>query len=131
MNTSKFILIGSGDFATEISEYITDKNKESSNKQLIISDIVSKTEDRFDEICSILGYKPLYHNTLTTINEKDDKSALVCLGSSEKRHTCYQELIKNKLPIFNNAPVPTHTNKFVGKRTNSNKVKVESNLLQF
>ncbi len=36
-------------------------------------------------------------------------------------------IINNKLPIFNNAPVPTHTNKFVGKRTNSNKVKVESN----
>ena len=35
-------------------------------------------------------------------------------------------IINNKLPIFNNSPVPSYTNKFVGKRDNSNKVKVES-----
>ncbi len=99
MNTSKFILIGSGDFATEITEYITEKNKESSNKELIISDIVSKTEHRLNEICNILGYEPTYHNSLSTIERKDKKNVLICLGSAERRHECYQELKKNKFTI--------------------------------
>jgi sugar O-acyltransferase (sialic acid O-acetyltransferase NeuD family) len=99
MNTSKFILIGSGDFATEITEYISEKNKESSNKKLIISDIVSKTEDRLNEIYNILGYEPTFHNSLSTIERKDKKNALICLGSAESRHECYQELKINKFTI--------------------------------
>lgn len=99
MKPNNLILIGSGDFAMEVSDYLTEKNKDSLEEELIITDIVSKSEDRFNEICSILGYKPLHHKSLTTIKKKDDKSALVCLGSSEKRHKCYQELKKNKFNI--------------------------------
>ena len=99
MNTINLILIGSGDFAVEISEYIIGKNKESSNKELIISDVVSKKEDRFIEICNRLGYEPNYHNSLTTIEGKNEKNALICLGSAELRHECFQELKKDKFTI--------------------------------
>ncbi len=99
MKSSNLILIGSGDFALEVSDYLTERNKDLSVEKLIITDIVSKSEDRFDEICSILGYKVLHHKTLTTIKEKDNKSALVCLGSSEIRHKYYKELKKNKFNL--------------------------------
>lgn len=99
MKSNNLILIGSGDFALEVSDYLTENNKDLSSEKLIITDIVSVSEDRFDQICSILTYKPIHHKTLTTIKEKDDKSALVCLGSPEKRHKCYQELKKNKFNI--------------------------------
>jgi len=99
MKSNNLILIGSGDFALEVSDYIAENNKDSSAEELTITDIISLSEDRFDEICSILGYKPIHHKTLTSIKEKDDKSVLVCLGSPETRHKCYQELKKNKFDI--------------------------------
>jgi sugar O-acyltransferase (sialic acid O-acetyltransferase NeuD family) len=96
MKLHQLILIGSGDFALEVSEYIVEKNKDLSKDNFIISDIISKSEARFYDICSVLGYTPLHHGKHNTIKQKEKKNTLICLGSAEARYKYYNELKKNK-----------------------------------
>ncbi len=96
MNLNELILVGSGDFALELSEYIVERNNDLSHDNFIISDVISQTKARLPEICSVLGYTPLHHVKHETVKEKEKKHALICLGSAEDRNRIYIELKKNK-----------------------------------
>lgn len=96
MKLHQLILIGSGDFALEVSEYIVERNKDLSKDNFIISDIISQSEARFHDICSVLGYTPLHHGKHNTVKQKEKKNTLICLGSAEARYKYYKELKKNK-----------------------------------
>jgi sugar O-acyltransferase (sialic acid O-acetyltransferase NeuD family) len=92
MKSSNLILFGSGDFALEITEYLMEHNSYSTDKTTVITDIVSQSRDRFEDITSALGYKPFFHKRFDTVDDKDHKKALICIGSSESRHAVYKEL---------------------------------------
>ena len=100
MSACKLILIGSGDFAIEVAEYIVENNHNTQNEELIISDIVAPSESRYNEFFSVLGYTPKYHKILDTIKYKDDKKAIICLGLAEWRNDFYKELKEKKFNIY-------------------------------
>ncbi|MEE3328736.1 MAG: hypothetical protein VX252_15460 [Myxococcota bacterium] len=91
-----YILIGCGGFALEVAEYIknTDSQHAGLDQKAIVSDVVSHPHSRFDELCSILGYRPIFHETPQTVAAKPTKRALICLGSPEDRHRNFTQLKK-------------------------------------
>lgn len=92
MNSTNLILFGSGDFALEVAEYLIERNSDSSTETTIITDVVSQSKDRFDDITSALGYKPVYHEEFCGVDDKANKKVLICIGSAESRHKVYEEL---------------------------------------
>lgn len=91
-----YILVGCGGFALEVAEYIKNEDYRLSlvNERAIVSDVVSESSSRFDDICSVLEYFPIIHESTNTIVSPSDKKVLVCLGSPEDRHRNYTSLKK-------------------------------------
>ena len=90
----EFILIGSGGFSLEVAEYIRDLNAHSdgAGNTAYVTDIVSSSYARFDDVCYILGYQPKLHETPISVKNKFEKKVLICLGSPEVRHKNFLEL---------------------------------------
>jgi sugar O-acyltransferase (sialic acid O-acetyltransferase NeuD family) len=91
---SDYILIGCGGFALEVAEYLKDRNLQLSatERSALVSDVVSTSHSRFDDLCSILGYSPKFHETPDTVQKRPEKKVLICLGSPEARHRNFVEL---------------------------------------
>ena len=91
---SEYILIGSGGFALEVAEYLKDRDLQLSalDRSAVVSDVVSTTYSRLDDLCSILGYAPKFHRTPDTVKTRSEKKVLICLGSPEDRHRNFIEL---------------------------------------
>lgn len=91
---SKYILIGCGGFALEVAEYVKDRDLQLSplNRSAVVTDVVSTSHARFDDLCSVLGYAPKFHETSDTVQKRSEKKVLICLGSPEDRHRNFVEL---------------------------------------
>ena len=91
---SEYILIGCGGFALEIVEYLKDRDLQLSamEQSAVISDVVSTSHSRFDDLCTILGYSPKFHETPYTVQNRSEKKVLICLGSPEDRHRNFVQL---------------------------------------
>lgn len=91
---SEYILIGCGGFALEVAEYLKDQDLQLSatERSAVVSDVVSTSYSRFDNLCSILDYSPKFHRTPETVENKNEKEVLICIGSPEHRHRNFVEL---------------------------------------
>ena len=91
---TEYILIGCGGFALEVAEYLIDRDLQLStmNRSAVVSDVVSTSYSRFDDLRTILGYAPKFHETPDTVQKKSEKKVLICLGSPEDRHRNFVEL---------------------------------------
>lgn len=89
-----YILIGCGGFALEVVEYLKDKHLQVSalDRFSAITDVVSTTQSRFGDLCSILGYAPKFHGIPNTVQRRSEKKVLICLGSPEDRQKNFIEL---------------------------------------
>ena len=90
---TEYILIGCGGFALEVAEYLKDRDLQLSatDRSAVVTDVVSTSYSRFDDLCSVLGYTPKYHKTPDTVQKKSEKKVLICLGSPEDRHRNFVE----------------------------------------
>jgi len=93
-NMSEYILLGCGGFALEVAEYIKSRDVQlgASEQCAVVSDVVSSSSSRFDDLCSILDYTPKLHETSETVVRKSEKKVLICLGSPEDRRRNFVEL---------------------------------------
>lgn len=93
-NMSEYILLGCGGFALEIAEYLNDRDLQlgALEQSVVVSDVISTSYSRFDELCSILNYSPKLHERPEAVEKKSEKKALICLGSPEDRHRNFVEL---------------------------------------
>ena len=93
-NMNEYILIGCGGFALEVAEYLNDRNLRSGASELsvVVSDVVSNSHSRLEDLHSILGYLPEIHKAPETIQKKFEKKVLICFGSPEARHRNFVEL---------------------------------------
>lgn len=91
---SEYILIGCGGFALEVAEYIKDRDLQLSatERSALISDVVSTSYSRFDDLRSVLGYSPKFHEMPGTVQKRSEKKVLIGLGSPEDRHRNFVEL---------------------------------------
>lgn len=91
---TEYILIGCGGFALEVAEYLKDRDLQLSamDRSAVVADVVSTSYSRFDELCSVLGYVPNFHEYPSTVQKKFNKKVLICLGSPEERHRIFVEL---------------------------------------
>jgi len=90
---TEYILIGCGGFALEVAEYLKDRDPQLSamDQSSTVTDVVSTSYSRFDDLCSVLGYTPKFHETPDTVQKKSGKEVLICLGSPEDRHRNFIE----------------------------------------
>tara|TARA_B100000963_G_C22545944_1_gene634426 strand:- start:245 stop:931 length:687 start_codon:yes stop_codon:yes gene_type:complete len=90
---TEYILIGCGGFALEVAEYLKDRDLKLSaeDQSSVVADVVSTSYSRFDDLCSILGYNPKFHESPDTVQKKSEKKVLICLGSPEDRHRNFVE----------------------------------------
>lgn len=91
---TEYILIGCGGFALEVAEYLNDRDLQLSamDRSAVVTDVVSTSYSRFDDLCSVLGYAPKFHGTPDTVQKRSEKKVLICLGSPEDRHRNFIEL---------------------------------------
>lgn len=91
---TEYVLIGCGGFALEVAEYIKDLDLQLSaiEGSAVVSDVVSTSYLRFDDLCSILDYSPQFQETPESVKNKSEKKVLICLGSPEARHRNFVEL---------------------------------------
>ena len=94
LTMTQYVLFGCGGFALEVAEYLRDLNFEYNHTEevTIVSDVVSDSNLKFSDLCSILGYSPVFHDTPSTVQKVSEKKALICLGSPEDRHRNFLRL---------------------------------------
>lgn len=91
---NRYILIGCGGFAVEIAEYINslDRSTRIKDQRHVVSDVVSTSSARFEDLCSVLGYEPDFHQTPNLVSDVCEKESLICIGSPEDRHKNFTNL---------------------------------------
>ena len=88
------VLIGSGGFALEVSQYIVDFNLRlgADHRVLVVSHIASGNADRYPDICTQLGYEPDLCNDLDDFYEWDSREFIICIGDPRVRYRIFEDL---------------------------------------
>lgn len=91
---TQYVLVGCGAFALEVVEYLTatEAVDDKMVPSTVVTDVLSASPSRFDDLCQVLRYSPVLHRNPRTIQKKDEKQVLICIGSPEERHQVFLEL---------------------------------------
>jgi acetyltransferase-like isoleucine patch superfamily enzyme len=92
-----YILFGGGAFAIEVATYLVDCRRSSAQADQrvedlpIVSDVVARGSSRLDDIARVTGARPQVHQSVSTVENLEEKLAIVCIGDPAARWKVFRE----------------------------------------
>jgi UDP-3-O-[3-hydroxymyristoyl] glucosamine N-acyltransferase len=95
---SNYVLFGGGAFATEIATYLVDCRRaaaalvgEPLESLPLVSDVVVQGNSRLDDLARVIGHRPRLHESVSTVENVEEKLAIVCIGDPVARLQVFRE----------------------------------------
>ena len=94
-----FVLAGGGSFGVEVATYLLDIRRANgaADNDPIVSDVIDSGTPRRAEIERVVGAPIKVHATLDTVENKDEKLAIVCVGNAKVRRKLFDEIAATPL----------------------------------
>lgn len=89
-----FVLAGGGSFGVEVATYLVDIHRAAGTTDSgpIVSDIVDSGTPRRAEIEGVVGAPVNIHATLETVEDMEQKLAIICVGNAKVRRKLFDEI---------------------------------------
>jgi len=96
-----FVLAGCGSFGVEVATYLVDIHRAdgANDGGPIVSDIVDSGTPRQAEIERVVGASVSVHSALETVENMEQKLAIVCVGNAKVRRKLFDEITATPLRL--------------------------------
>lgn len=100
-----YVLFGGGAFAIEVATYLVECHRAAgfigrpSERLAVVSDVVAQGTSRLDDVARVTGERPRLHETLSTVENPEEKLAIICIGDPAARLQIFREATSAGMPM--------------------------------
>jgi sugar O-acyltransferase (sialic acid O-acetyltransferase NeuD family) len=94
MERIEVVFFGCGAMAIEAASYLHDVNMAymSTGEMFVVSDIVARSHDRYDELCDVISALPVIHTDVASVTDRSRKKFSITIGTTMAKIPIYEKL---------------------------------------